>query len=130
MDVRRESTEVSSKPKRRSYSAEYKRRILDEVARATVPGEVGAICRREGIYGAHLSRWRAEAESGSLEPKQRGPKPAVPDERDRRIVELERELAAQRRRADRAELLVEIQTKVSELMGVELATPPRDEEET
>jgi transposase-like protein len=119
------ATYVSEKPQRRKYTAEYKRRILEEADRCTKPGELGALCRREGIYQTHISRWRRERERGGpaeLEPKKRGRRPS--DGRDRRIAELERELAQLKTRAERAEAIVEVQKKVSELLGIKLKDDP------
>lgn len=116
---------VSEKPQRRRYTAEYKRRILEEVDRSTKPGEVGAICRREGIYQSHLLRWRRERDRGGLkdlEPKKRGRRAS--DGRDRRITELEREVARMKARAEQAEAIIEVQKKVSELLGIKLKDDP------
>src|SRR4051794_36883521 len=113
-------TEVLSKAKRRTFTAEYKRRILQEVEACTQPGAISALLRREGLYSSHLVEWRAARERGelaALAPKPRGPRPAQPDVRDRRIADLEREVKRQTVRAERAELLVEIQKKVSSLLG-------------
>ena len=118
-------TYVSEKPQRRKYTADYKRRIIEEADRCTKPGEVGALCRREGIYDSHLRRWRLERERGGfseLEPKKRGRRPS--DGRDRRIVELERQVAQLEKRAERAEAIVEVQKKVSELLGIKLKDDP------
>lgn len=114
-------TEVQPKAKRRTFSAEYKARILAEADACTKPGEVGALLRREGLYSSHLTEWRGLREQGELEalaPKKRGPVPAPqPDARDREIEELKRQLAKANARADRAEALVEIQKKVAALLG-------------
>ena len=120
----RPETEVAQKPKRRKFSAKYKRRILQEAAACTEPGELGALLRREGLYSSHLSTWRAQAERGrlaGLAPKKRGPKPTR-DARDKQIAELERENARLKQRAERAEALVEVQKKVSQLLGIALPT--------
>jgi transposase-like protein len=120
--------EVSSKPKRRRFTAEYKRKILAEAATCTERGAMGALLRREGLYSSHLSEWRAAAARGEiagLAPKRRGPAPRVRDPRDKQIAELERRLARAERRAERAEGLVELQKKVSELLGIQL--PENDE---
>src|SRR5262245_16238620 len=53
-----EDVQVVAKPKRRTYSAEYKRRILKEVDACATPGAVGALLRREGLYSSHLVMWR------------------------------------------------------------------------
>jgi len=112
-------TEVSPKATRRTYTAEYKRKILAEVDACTKPGEIGALVRREGIYSSHLVDWRRARDRGDLEStKKRGPKVRPPDERDRTIADLERELRRQKARADRAEALVELQKKVAELINL------------
>jgi transposase len=118
-------TYVSEKPQRRKYTAEYKRRILEEADRCTKPGELGALCRRAGLYQSHLLRWRRERERGGLsqlEPKKRGRRPS--DGRERRIAELERQVAQLEKRAERAEAIVEVQKKVSELLGIKLKDDP------
>jgi len=121
--VEPQETEVSSKPRRRTFTAEYKRKILMEVAACTQPGEVGALLRREGLYSSHLTEWRRERERRELEalsPKKRGPKGKNADPRDRKIAEMERAIAKVTARAERAELLVEIQKKVASLLGIPL----------
>lgn len=119
-------TEVKAKASRRRFSAKYKKRVLDEVAGCKAVGEVGALLRREGLYSSHLTKWRQQAERGELaglEPKKRGPAAPAVDPRDKRLAELEKELQAMTRRAEQAEALVEIQKKLSELLG--LALPSR-----
>lgn len=111
------------------HGAEFKARILREAETCTQPGELGAMLRREGLYSSHLSTWRAQAARGqiaALEPKKRGPKAKVIDARDRQIADLERSLANATRRAERAEALVEVQKKLSQLLGIALPTPPED----
>jgi len=121
----RPSSEVVERATRRRFTGEYKQRILREAAAATAVGATGALLRREGLYSSHLFTWRAEAERGqlaALKPKQRGPKAKAVDPRDQRIVELERDVARLGRRAERAEAIVEVQKKLSQLLGIEL--PP------
>src|SRR4029453_14155381 len=113
-------TEVVAKPQRRRFTAEYKRRIVREADRCTTPGAIGALLRREGLYSSHLTTWRAARERGELEalaPRKRGPKAAPPDPRDKKITEQEREIAKWKKRAERAEALVEVQKKVAALLG-------------
>lgn len=119
-------TEVKPKATRRRFSAEYKREILAEADACTKPGELGALLRREGLYSSHLNTWRAQRARGELQglaPKKRGPKPAAKNPLEKRVRELERETAKLRKRAERAEALVEVQKKLSELWGVTLPTP-------
>lgn len=123
------SNEVSAKATPRRFSADYKRRILIEADACTKPGEIGALLRREGLYSSVLSQWRRARERGEiagLTPKRRGPKAKEIDARDRVIVEQQREIAKLQKRAERAEALVEIQKKVSQLLGIQL--PSSDEE--
>ena len=113
-------TEVIAKPQRRRFTAEYKRRIVREAERCTPPGAIGTLLRREGLYSSHLTTWRAARNRGELEalaPRKRGPKAAPPDPRDKKIAEQEREIAKWKKRAARAEALVEVQKKVAALLG-------------
>lgn len=122
-------TEVPAKGTRRRFSGKYKARILREAEACTERGDVGALLRREGLYSSHLTQWRQQAEKGelqALEPKKRGPVPKAVDPRDRKIVELEREIARLERRAVRAEAIIEVQKKVSELLGIVLPTPKEE----
>lgn len=116
-----EVTEVPEKAKRRTYTAEYKLQIVKEADACKEPGEVGALLRREGLYSSHLTTWRQARDRGELasgaKAKKRGPKATPPDPRDKRIAELERQLAKQTTRAERAEAIAEIQKKVAALLG-------------
>ena len=115
--------EVVAKAQRRCFTAEYKRRIVREADRCTTTGAIGALLRREGLYSSYLTTWRAARDRGELEglaPKQRGPKVVTPDPRDKKIAEQEREIGKWRKRAERAEALVEVQKKVAALLGTPL----------
>jgi transposase len=115
-----EDVQVAAKPRRRTYTAEYKRRILREADACTTPGAVRALLRREGLYSSHLVVWRrarARGELAALAAKKRGRKPTPVDPRDRKIAELERQLAAMTGRAERAEALVEAQKNLAALLG-------------
>jgi transposase-like protein len=118
---------VEAKAKRRRFTAEYKLRILREVERAKESGEIGAILRREGLYSSLLAAWRRDrdrvAKTG-LAARKRGPKAKVVDPR---VKELEREIAKLRRRNERVELLLSIQKKASELLGIPLNPHDPDE---
>lgn len=118
------------KAKRRRFTAEYKQRILVEADRANQRGEIGALLRREGLYSSLLAVWRQQREAGELSaltPKKRGPKVLVPDPRDRDMAQLKKKLAAAEVRLKRAEALLDLQKKVSEILGIELPPPPPEE---
>ncbi len=123
-------TEVKPKAKRRRFTAEYKRRILAEADACTKLGELGALLRREGLYSSHLSSWRGQRDRGELaglSPKKRGPKVKAKNPLEKRVRELEREVIKLRKRAKRAEGLVEVQKKVAELFGETLPTVTDEE---
>lgn len=127
----RPKIEVSDKATRRRFSTAYKQRILREAAACSEAGGIGALLRREGLYSSHLFTWRKLAERGeraALSPKKRGPQPKATDERDIRIAKLERDNAKLTRRAKRAEALVEVQKKISQLLGIALPAPEDDQE--
>ncbi len=123
-------TEVKPKAARRRFSADYKRKVLSEADACTKHGELGALLRREGLYSSHLSKWREQRASGELQgltPKKRGPKSITKNPLENRVRELENETVKLRKRAERAEALVEVQKKLSELWEVTLPTPDDNE---
>jgi transposase-like protein len=121
--------EVSALPKRRQFSATYKRRIVRAAEGCTAPGEVGTLLRREGLYSSHLTMWRRElraAEESALGAKPRGPKPSARKAESRRVEALERDVARLRRKLERAEQIIEAQKKLCEALGLPTAEePPR-----
>ncbi len=124
-DTAQAPTEVSPKARRRSFSAEYKRRILREADACKQPGQIGALLRREGLYSSHITDWRVARERGDLagDTLPRGPAPKPVDARDARIAELERENLRLQYGVKRAESIIDLQKKVAELLGTPLTTP-------
>ena len=113
--------EVEAHPKRRRFTREYKLRILREADRCRQPGEIGALLRREGLYSSVLTAWRAVRERGELGAKgapSRG-RPADPDRALKaRNEELERENQRLRTKLEQAEAIIEVQKKLSTLLGL------------
>jgi transposase-like protein len=113
--------------KRRIFSAAEKLRILREAERCP-QGELGALLRREGIYSSHLTHWRRERERGqlaSLAPRKRGPKV---DEVAQQLAELERENARLTAKLGKAELIIDAQKKLLQVLGLpEPELPETDE---
>jgi transposase len=113
--------EVAAKATRRRFTLDYKREIVQEAELCKTSGAVGALLRREGLYSSHLTTWRAARERGDLAGptavKKRGPAPRVRDPRDKRIAELERTTTFWRKRAERAEALIEVQKNIAALLG-------------
>lgn len=126
--------EVLEKPVRRTYTAEYKRRILAEADAAREPGVIGALLRREGLYSSLLSEWRAaraRAERSAFDPKKRGPKVAPKDPRDVELTRLTRENETLQKKLRKAELIIDLQKKVSQILGITLpALESVDDERT
>jgi transposase-like protein len=122
--------EVRLKAKRRTFPAEYKLRILNEASACHTPDERGALLRREGLYSSHLTHWRRELREGALnglQPKKRGPK------RDSLAVEnaqLKREIARLQAKLERAETIIEVQKKLSQLLGLPTANETDENNES
>lgn len=114
--------EVPAKPKRRQFTAEYKRSIVEQAEACRDEGVIGALLRREGLYSSHLTTWRRQREQGALEalaPKKRGRKSTanpLAEENQRLRVEN----ARLSRRLEQAELIIDVQKKVSALLGISL----------
>jgi transposase len=118
--------EVTEKARRRKFTAEYKLRILGEADSCSEPGQVGELLRREGLYSSHLTCWRKQRQEGSLRglsPRKRGRKALPKNPLSKRVIELERENEILHKRLQQAELIIEVQKKVSQILGVSLATP-------
>jgi len=126
----RPNPEVVVDAKRRTFTAEYKLRILAEAdAAATQPGAIGALQRREGLYSSHLVTWRRERQSGILKgltPHKRGPKSKrSPLEEENQKLRRENERLTEQIR--KAEIVIDVQKKVGALLGWPL--PKADPEE-
>ncbi len=113
----RGTTEVSEKASRRRYSAEYKSRILDEADRCDQPGQLGELLRREGLYSSLLSNWRKQRSVG-LQPKRRGRKPIPNQAEHLELQRVKRENSRLAERLRQAELIIDVQKKVCEMLGI------------
>ncbi len=114
-------TEVVARPKRRSFSAAYKRSILEEADRCTEAGETGALLRREGLYSSSLSTWRRQRQRGELEGAKPGRKPASDQAKQLRQLQLEN--VRLKRKLEQAEMIIEVQKKLSQLLGLTETKP-------
>lgn len=118
--------EVVPRAKRRQFSAKYKLRILTEADQCTQRGKIGALLRREGLYSSHLTTWRKQRDRGQLQglaPQKRGRKP---DPQAAELARLQRENAQLRRRLEQAELIIDVQKKVAQMLGL---TPDESEKD-
>ena len=114
-------SEVVPMASRRRFTAEEKLRIVEEADACIEPGEVGALVRREGIYSSYLSRWRQARDKGQLTalgPQQRGPREVTDAAVAREVTRLRRENEQMRKRLVQAETIIEVQKKLSQLLGL------------
>jgi len=126
---KRVDPETLEKAKRRQFSADDKRRYLREYE-ATPKGERGAFLRRHGLYSSHIDTWRKQAaggELGGLEPRKRGRKPKPRP--DPELERLRRDNARLQRQLAHAEKILDVQKKLSEILGIPLNPPESDESE-
>jgi transposase len=113
--------QVKPKAERRRFSGEYKLRILAEADACTERGQVGALLRREGLYTSHLEKWRRQRERGSLQaltPQKRGRKV---DAQATELARLQRENERLQVRLQQAETIIDVQKKLSTLLGLNVA---------
>jgi len=121
--------EVLEKPVRRRFTADYKLKIVKEAASCTIPGQIGALLRREGLYSSHLSIWRRHVRQGTLQalsPKKRGPRKPKPNPLAQKIAQLEKEKQRLAAKLKQAETIIEVQKKISELMEIPLDRNPEE----
>jgi transposase len=112
--------EVVIKPQPRRFTAEYKLSMLKEYDACDQPGEKGALLRREGIYASNISTWRRQYSQGGMDglhKTKRGPK-ADPHSRENKQLREENEQL--KKRLQQAELIIEVQKKVSQILEIEL----------
>ena len=121
--------EVPEKAKRRRFDAAYKLRILEEADRCTEPGQLGELLRREGLYSSHLTTWRRQRDEGALEAWSQEARPQAEAEGSLGCENerLRRENQRLTERLRQAETIIEVQKKVSEMLGIPLQTPNDDE---
>ena len=110
--------EVVPKAARRTFSAAYKLRIVEEADQCTERGQIGALLRREGLYSSQLATWRRQREAGVLQamtPKKRGRKASL-DSKDGEIATLRRENKRLQKQLEQAEFIIGAQKKLAEAL--------------
>ncbi len=115
--------EVYEKATRRKFTAEYKLRILKLADNCTESGSMGALLRREGIYQSYLKTWRDQRDNdmlSRLKPKKRGRKAVKINPLQKEVDGLHKENKRLTKQLRHAELIIDVQKKVSEVMGIAL----------
>jgi transposase len=122
--------EVLEKPVRRQFTAAYKLEMVEAAERCSELGQIGALLRREGLYSSQLSTWRNQRQQGQLQAlsdNKRGRKTTIPHPVQQELEQLRRENQRLRHKMQQAELIIDIQKKASQLMGISLSPINRDE---
>lgn len=111
----KQTVEVVPTAKRRQFSEAYKTRILAEIE-ASEKGQTGAILRREGLYSSYLTDWRQQQKEATNASRGRPSKSKL----EKEMVQLCQENEALKTRLVQAEIMIDIQKKVSQLIGLTL----------
>ena len=122
----RPDPEVAATPTRRRFTAEDKLRILKLADACTAVGSLGALLRAEGLYASNLTTWRRQRTEGvlsALTPQKRGRKASARHPLRAENEILRKENARLSMRLKQAELIIDVQKKVSQILGIPLETP-------
>jgi len=122
--------EVPEKKPRRKFTAKYKLRILAEADTCIRPGQLGALLRREGLYSSYITTWRRQRAKGILQamaPQKRGRKQKQINPLAKKVAQLEGENLRLQQKLKKAELLIEAQKKMSEILGIAQNLDENDE---
>jgi len=124
--------EVPEKAARRRFTAEYKLNILQQAEACRGEDGIGALLRREGLYSSHLTTWRRQREVGmlsGLSPKRRGRKALARNPLQPEVDRLRKETHRLQKRLKQAELIIEVQKKISQILGIPLETSEKGEDD-
>jgi hypothetical protein len=125
--------EVPEKKPRRKFTAKYKLCILEEVDKCNQPGQIGALLRREGLYSSSLTLWRKQRAQGlldALSPQKRGRKAKPRNPLAAKVARLERDNERLKKKLKQAETIIEVQKKISEILGITQNLPDQGEDDS
>ena len=116
------NTQVEAKTSlpRRKFSIEYKLKILETYEACETAMARGALLRKEGLYHSRLTAWRQQRDAGRL-------MPAIPNQSSKRLQQVTRENAALKKKLAQAEAIIDLQKKVSEILGQHILQPENSE---
>lgn len=129
---RSQDPEVPARATRRHFSTRYKLSVLEQADACKTPGAIGSLLRREGLYSSLLSAWREQRRDGTLgalSPKKRGRKAEPDNPLAKQNVHLSRENRRLERKLAQAQAVIEFQKKLSEILGISLENPAKDDDE-
>lgn len=119
--------EVSAKKTRRKYTARYKLKVLEQADAYKQSGELGEFLRREGLYSSNLTAWKKQREEGILQgvtPRKRGRKTVEKTPLADSLAKLEKENRRLQGKLKKAEMIIEVQKKISLILSTESEEPP------
>ena len=114
-------SEVTGKRPRRKFNAKYKLRMLKKADACTEPGQLGALLRQEGLYSSNLTTWRKQRDEGiliAMSPKKRGRKAQPKNSLAPEVARLQKENQKLKNKLKQAELIIDAQKKISEILGI------------
>jgi transposase len=122
--------EVTETTARRKFTTAYKLRILREADVCSEPGQTGELLRREGLYSSHLATWRKQRRMAILEavsPKKRGAKTKEKNPLAVQVAHLEKQNRILQAKLHKAELIIEAQKKISEILSLDQSLSDNEE---
>lgn len=128
--MKTDDPEVLEKPVRRRFAAKQKLRILKIADSCTESGSLGALLRREGLYASSLKTWRRQREEGTLNglaPKKRGRKAIIKNVLQPEIDQLKKENEHLKKCLRRAETIIDVQKKISQILSLPLEDQGEEE---
>lgn len=105
---------------RRKFSIEYKLKILEAYEACDSAIARGALLRKEGLYHSRLTAWRQQRDADRLTPNTRS-------KLSKGAQKLSRENAALKKKLAQAEAIIELQKKVSEILGTHILPQERED---
>ncbi len=113
--------EVTGKKPRRKFTVKYKLRMLKKADTCTDPGQLGVLLRQEGLYSSNLTTWRKQRDEGilmAMSPKKRGRKAQPKNPLALEVARLQKENLGLKNKLKQAELIIDAQKKISEILGI------------
>lgn len=108
----------AERPKRRTFSAEYKAKILSEYDAIDEPGAKGALLRREGLYSSHIIEWRRAQAAGAAAGLAPAPRASGRTTEQKEIERLRARAERAERELAKTQAALEIMGKAHALLGL------------
>jgi hypothetical protein len=126
---KRPDPEVVPKATRRHFTIAYKRRILEEIQTFTDPGQLGALLRREGLFYSSLASFRlqlANIDKATAKACPKGDRGRSGHSGTASLAESNRKIKQLELKLKQAQMIIDVQKKLSALLGLSLDTSPEE----